>query len=391
MILVRVRLLRPDVRAGRAARGPRRRRAGLPGWNTKQFTFERIDADRVRLQREVEIEGEAGTANAGQKFFADDLQMNIKTGELSASGNVVFMTPTARISADSVVFNTKTGVGTFYTASGIAQLGERGERNRSMFGTLEPDVYFYGETIEKIGPDKYRITRAASRPACSRRRAGRSSAAAPRSTSTTTSILRNAVVGSRTCRSSTCRCSTTRSRTTTAPPASCCRRTARRWLPGQSISNAFFWAINRSQDVTLFHDWMFSRGNGLGAEYRYVLGPQAQGDFRVLLARREGSGHQRRHAAGAAEQDRCAATSARTCRSACRRAAASTTSPTSRVQQTYNHNIYNASNGTRSYQRRRLRVVAQPVGQRHVRAHRVVPRPDQFHRQRPRARRSPRR
>ena len=86
---------------------------GLPGWNTKQFTFERIDADNVRLQREVEIEGEAGTVNAGQKFFADDLVMNIRTGELTASGNVVFATPDARISADSAVFNTKTRVGTF--------------------------------------------------------------------------------------------------------------------------------------------------------------------------------------------------------------------------------------------------------------------------------------
>ena len=47
---------------------------GLPGWNTKQFTFERIDADRIRLMREVEIEGETGTPNDGQKFFADDLR-----------------------------------------------------------------------------------------------------------------------------------------------------------------------------------------------------------------------------------------------------------------------------------------------------------------------------
>ena len=103
---------------------------GLPGWLTKQFSIERIDADRVRLIREVEIEGEANTPQAGQKFFADDLQMNIKTGELIAEGNVVFQTPTARISADSVVFNTKTSRGTFTNASGIAQLGERGERNR---------------------------------------------------------------------------------------------------------------------------------------------------------------------------------------------------------------------------------------------------------------------
>ena len=28
-----------------------------------------------------------------------------------------------------------------------------------MFGTLEPDVYFYGEMIEKIGADKYKITK----------------------------------------------------------------------------------------------------------------------------------------------------------------------------------------------------------------------------------------
>ena len=132
---------------------------GLPGWNTKQFSFERIDADRVRLMREAEIEGAPGTPNEGQKFFADDLLMNIKTGELIAEGNVVFQTPTARIAADSVVFNTKTKLGTFKVASGIAQLGERGERNRSMFGTLEPDVYFQGQTIEKIGVDKYRITK----------------------------------------------------------------------------------------------------------------------------------------------------------------------------------------------------------------------------------------
>jgi len=49
---------------------------------------------------------------------------------------------------------------------------------------------------------------------------------------------------------------------------------------GNSISNAFFWAINRSHDATFFHDWMFSRGQGLGAEYRYLLGPRAQADLR---------------------------------------------------------------------------------------------------------------
>ena len=28
-----------------------------------------------------------------------------------------------------------------------------------MFGTQEPDVYFYGETLQKLGEQKYKITR----------------------------------------------------------------------------------------------------------------------------------------------------------------------------------------------------------------------------------------
>jgi LPS-assembly protein len=252
----------------------------VPGWNTKQFSLERIDADRVRLMREVEIEGEAGSPNAGQKFFADDLQMNTRTGELIATGNVVFSTPTARISSDSVVFNTKTRQGTFTNASGIASLGERGQENRSMFGSLEPDVYFYGSQIEKIGPDKYRITKGGFTTCVQ---------PTPRweivSGNATVNlddyvILRNAVIHVK-----------------DVPvfylpllyyPIQEDDRATGFLLPqygsslamGSSISNAFFWAINRSQDATFFHDWMFSRGSGLGTEYRYMLGPQAQGNLR---------------------------------------------------------------------------------------------------------------
>jgi LPS-assembly protein len=320
----------------------------LPGWNTKQFTFERIDADNVRLQREVEIEGEAGTANAGQKFFADDLQMNVKTGELSAIGNVVFMTPTARISADSVVFNTKTRVGTFNNASGIAQLGERGERNLSMFGMLEPDVYFYGATIEKIGADKYRI-----------KKGGFTTCVQPTprweivSGNATLNlddyvILRNAIVEVK-----------------HVPvfylpllyyPIQKDDRATGMLLPmygsslatGQTISNAFFWAINRSQDATFFHDWMFSRGNGLGAEYRYMMGPQAQGDFKYYwLDENEAvvnggvrPARQSKTMRGGLSQNLPFGLAAR--------ARVDYVTDVS-VRQTYNHDFYNASNSTRTY------------------------------------------
>ncbi|MGH9221654.1 MAG: LPS-assembly protein LptD [Vicinamibacterales bacterium] len=255
----------------------------VPGWNTKQFSLERIDADRLRLIGEVEIEGAPGSANDGQKFFADELEMNIRTGELIARGNVVFSTPTARISSDSVVFNTKTKLGTFTNAFGIASLGERGQENRSMFGTLEPDVYFYGSEIEKIGPDKYRITKGWFTTCVQ---------PTPRweivSGSATVNlddyvILRNAVI-----------------QVKDVPvfylpvlyyPIQEDDRATGFLLPqygsslvmGSSVGNAFFWAINRSQDATFFHDWMFSRGQGYGTEYRYMLGPQAQGNFRYYM------------------------------------------------------------------------------------------------------------
>ena len=262
-----------------AAAAPEASAQIVPGWNTKQFTLERIDADRVRLMREVEIEGEPGSPNEGQKIFADELQLNTSTGELIADGNVVFATPTAQISADSVVFNTKSKRGTFNNASGIAQLGERGARNRSMFGTLEPDVYFYGSTIEKIGEDKYKITKGGFTTCVQ---------PAPRwqivSGSATVNlddyvVMKNAVV-----------------QVKHVPvfylpvlyyPIQDDDRATGFLIPfwgtstyrGQSISNAFFWAISRSQDATFTHDWFFSRGQGMGGEYRYLLAPNAQGNF----------------------------------------------------------------------------------------------------------------
>ncbi len=260
----------------------------LPGWDSKQFRLEQLDSDRIRLTGQVEIEGEG--PNAGQKFFADDLEWNLSSGEFSASGNVVVSTPTSRIAAERAVFNTKTRLGTFHTASGIASLGERGEQDRSMFGALEPEVYFYGETIDKIGDDKYRITRGGFTTCVQ---------PTPRWEVVTNSatinlgdyaILRHAVM-----------------RVKDVPvfylpvlyyPIQDDDRATGFLLPtygnstyrGSSISNAFFWAINRSQDATLFHDWFTSRGQGMGSEYRYAVAPGSEGTFRAYwLNQKEGS------------------------------------------------------------------------------------------------------
>lgn len=254
---------------------------GVPGWNTRQFSLERLDAERVRLVGEVEVEGEPGSPNAGQKFFADELEANTKTGEFTARGNVVFATQTERISGDSLTFNTRTKLGTFTNAFGIASLAQRG-LNRSLFGTLEPEVFFYGETIEKIGPDKYRIRRGGFTTCVQPTPRWEVVAGSATIDLHDYAVLKNAVI-----------------QVKNVPvfylpllyyPIQDDDRATGMLIPtygastyrGQSISNAFFWAIDRSQDATFFHDWFFSRNNsGVGTEYRYVLGPTARGDFRA--------------------------------------------------------------------------------------------------------------
>ena len=52
-------------------------------------------------------------------------------------------------------------------------------------------------------------------------------------------------------------------------------------IRGSSFSNAFFWAINRSQDLTLMHDWFTKTGQGYGGEYRYVASAGSNGEFRM--------------------------------------------------------------------------------------------------------------
>lgn len=260
--------------------GTRPAAAQITGWANKQYTLERLDADTVRLVGQVEVEGERGSPNEGQKLAADEVLWNLRTGEFTASGNVLLANPTSRLSAERVVFNTRTQRGTFYTASGISQLGSRGQEDITMFGSLEPDVYFYGEIIEKIGEDKYRVTRGGFTTCVQ---------PTPRwevvSTKATINlndyaILRNAVM-----------------RVKDVPvfytpflylPIQDDNRATGFLMPtygnstiqGQSLSSAFFWAIDRSQDLTLLHDSYFSRGQGYGSEYRYVAGPASNGEVR---------------------------------------------------------------------------------------------------------------
>lgn len=50
-------------------------------------------------------------------------------------------------------------------------------------------------------------------------------------------------------------------------------------LKGLIISNAFFWAIRRNMDASIYYDYHSRLGIGRGGEYRYILGKYSSGNF----------------------------------------------------------------------------------------------------------------
>ena len=122
----------------------------LPGCNSLQFRIEQIDGNHIKLIGQVEIDC------TDWKLYADEADLFVDTDELIASGNVVFTSGSNRIAADRLEFDTSTRTGTFYHAFGTVFMGD--QVDRSMFGTLEPEAYFWGETLEKLGERKYRLT-----------------------------------------------------------------------------------------------------------------------------------------------------------------------------------------------------------------------------------------
>lgn len=247
---------------------------GIPGFRvSRQFQLERLGENHWRATGEVEME------QGDMRFSADIADYYTDTGLLVASGNVVFVSGKSRIAADKVEFNTKTRTGIFYTAWGTTSLGDRVEK--SMFGTQEPDAYFYGEKVEKLGPRKYRITKGAFTTCVQPEPRWEIVSSSATVTLEKYAILRNSVL-----------------RVKGVPlfylpifyyPVQSDDRATGFLIPaygsstvrGQSISNAFFWAVNRSVDATVFHDLFLRSGQGAGGEFRYVASAASQGQVRA--------------------------------------------------------------------------------------------------------------
>ena len=122
-------------------------------------------------------------------------------------------------------------------------------------------------------------------------------------------------------------------------------------LRGQSIHNAFFWAIDRSQDATVFHDWYSNTGQASAASTRYNW-RRGRRDVQGLPAQRDTTPRrgprQRRQAAPGFAQLRACAAPINFCRAICARERASTIFQHRDVADV-EHNIYDISRNQRDF------------------------------------------
>ena len=250
------------------------RAQALPGYqNTFSWSREKIGENHMRLVGGVELE------QTDTKIFADEVELFLDENRAIATGNVLFTQGANRIAADRADFNTATRLGTFYNARGIANVQPPRQRPRA--GGVAPppivgqdnDVYFFGETVEKIGPKKYKIINGGFSTCVQ---------PTPRWSLTAGTVILNID-----------------HYTVLKEPTLVVKGVPLLYLPfpvyyptkkedratgfliptygmttlrGQQLHNAFFWAINRSQDATIEHEFYSKVGEGIAGEYRYNHG-----------------------------------------------------------------------------------------------------------------------
>ena len=248
---------------------------GCKIWQTNaEQTFSITTTKHYRLIRNVEV-----NCNDMQ-FFADEVEIFSDADRMRASGHVVFVSSDNRVAAERMEFNTRTRTGTFFIASGVASLAGKTTVDRSLFGTQEPDAYFWGETIEKLGPKTYRITNGGFTTCVQPTPRWELVSGSATLTLEDHAFLKNSIL-----------------KVKGVPlfylpvmyyPINKEDRSTGFLIPtygsstirGQTLSNAFFWAINRSQDATFYYDYYSKTGQGFGSEYRYVEAPGSAGTAR---------------------------------------------------------------------------------------------------------------
>ena len=248
------------------------------------YTYEKLGDKHYLFSGSVELE------KGDSSIYADAVEYFEDEERAIARGNVVVTQGANRIAADRADFNTRTQLGTFYQASGIASVRESAQRSpvpggisMPLSGGQENEVYYFGETVEKLGPKKYKITNGGFSTCVQPTPRWDLSADSIVLNIDHYTLLKQALLHVK-----------------GVPllylpilyyPTKEDGRATGFLIPtygvstirGQSIHNAFFWAINRSQDATFLYDWFSKTGTGSGSEYRYNAGGGSDGQISAYL------------------------------------------------------------------------------------------------------------
>lgn len=247
---------------------------------------ERLRLGRFEMSGEMEftptgiiLRGHAEVGFGDSRVFADEITIDSEKSLLTARGDVVMRSAEGTISAERIELDVERGTGTFHVAYGRMSLGA--EADPLQFGAQDPDVYFHGQRIERLGPRRYRVTDGAFTTCVQPE---------PRW------LLASGTVELQLREYATARHTVLYVKGVPVfylpwiyyPMQDDGRATGilmptygHSRLRGQAISNGFFWVLGRSHDATFQHDWFTKAGHGYGAEYRYVAAPGSSGEFRV--------------------------------------------------------------------------------------------------------------
>jgi LPS-assembly protein len=247
-------------------------------------------SDRRELinNRDLHLIGGVELELGDTRVYAEEVWLYTEEHRAVATGNVVFAQGANRIAADRAEFNTQTRLGTFHNATGIVspgalEAGDAAAPRTPPIAGQETDIYFFGDTVERLGPKQYRI-----------RNGGFTTCVQP----TPRWILNAGTVVLNVDEYTLLRQVVFRVKGVPLLylpilyyPTKEEQRATGFLLPtygtstvrGHTISNAFFWAIGRSHDATLMHDWFSKTGQGVGAEYRYELGQGSDGSLRAYV------------------------------------------------------------------------------------------------------------
>lgn len=216
------------------------------------------------------------------QLFADEIEYYAETNILKARGHVSFIEAAQRITAESLEFNTKTKLGTFYKAQGIMTIEGKPDTS-GMFSPTDADAYFSGEVIEKTGVNTYKFKNGVF-------------------TTCVQPTPRWEIVGSKMIIVKDKRALLFNSvfRIKNVPvfylpfmyyPITKDGRNTGFLMPsyghdtfrGQTFSEAFFLVLGRSADATLNYEYASKTGSGYGGEARYIQAPGSEGNAQVRV------------------------------------------------------------------------------------------------------------